>query len=88
MTTRTKRTSAFCSGKVALTARKVLPEQKAEARFWMVNWGGLSGCAGGFGKRAREGLQLWEVILPAPFWVGYEKKKRHINEEICRVRVR
>ena len=25
--------------KLALTAHKVLPEQKAEARFWVVNWG-------------------------------------------------
>ena len=48
----------------------------------------MSGCAGGFGKRAREGLGLWEVILPAPFSVSYEKKKRHSNEEILEVRVR
>ena len=39
-----------------------------------------------FEKRAREGLRLWEVILPVPFWEGDDKKKRHINEEICRVR--
>ena len=30
---------------------------------------------------------MWEVILPSPFWVGYEKKKRHINERIFEVRV-
>ena len=50
--------------------------------------GGLSGCARVFEKRTREGLRLWEVILPAPFSVSYEKKKRHSNEEILEVRVR
>ena len=25
--------------KLVLTAHKVLPEQKAEVRFWVVNWG-------------------------------------------------
>ena len=50
--------------------------------------GGLGGCARVFEKRTREGLRLWEVILPAPFSVSYEKKKRHSNEEILEVRVR
>ena len=31
---------------------------------------------------------LCDVILPAPFSVSYEKKKRHSNEEILEVRVR
>lgn len=51
MTTRTKRTSAFCSGKVALTARKVLPEQKAEVRFWVVNWGRVEWLRGRFWEK-------------------------------------
>ena len=54
--------------KLALTARKVLPEQKAEARFWVVNWGRIEWLCGRFlKKRAQEGLRLWEVILPVPF---------------------
>ena len=34
--------------KLALTAHKVLPEQKAEARFWVVNWGRVEWLREGF----------------------------------------
>ena len=37
--------------KLALTAHKVLPEQKAEARFWVVNWGRIEWLRGRFREK-------------------------------------
>lgn len=37
--------------KLALTAHKVLPEQKAEVRFWVVNWGRIEWLRGKFREK-------------------------------------